>query len=592
MENKKQLVSKQKLFALILIVSLLYFFFHYSARKNSSVNDEENLKMKIKPYTKTETETETENDSDLDEEITEDEIHNLPKLTDLITFVILKRHKTTYIKPHNHLKYFDCLKVLQEFDPDLNLIVLDYQVDSDWYRETIKTPYAIFIEDGFQYMSILNDTLSNGQQIKMLQFKTKGGNRVLLRNLLDIFEFNQLIDVLSLDSWFPYEYQPAFKDWKQDSHVETIEKHAMPHYYPQNDCNNFQKVRNGWPKACDLLTSSFIFRTSMISKSLGNWKPYLYQNEKQDFFFKLSKDKIRLIDFSNVCYGFKSNWKSHTLSSLVPLSSLLSSSTTGVIPFFLKTRNSMRRRLKYKKIVKLDQSGIIYMGVSHQRNGHLWIGCKNHTLRCDFNYLFRGTNLPPCCVRKLSIMVNSVNEILAKYNIPNFIDRGSLLAVQRNETRIPWDTDEDISILGYHFRKYQQEIYKEIEARGLIIEENAGCKVSWSKSNNNYIDLYNYELHEDEGKPLIGEHFDNLRHGIMRKRGFKHAFHSDWIFPTKETNYFNHKHNIPKKSEEYITLLFGEDYHLKKRHFSMHASTKCAWFPSEERIDLCKKRSK
>eukprot|EP01155_Anaeramoeba_flamelloides_P012625 Anaeramoba_flamelloidesa332874_21.p1 GENE.a332874_21~~a332874_21.p1 ORF type:complete len:228 (+),score=16.96 a332874_21:344-1027(+) len=227
------------------------------------------------------------------------------------------------------------------------------------------------------------------------------------------------------------------------------------------------------------------------------------------------------------------------------------------------------------------------MGVSHQRNGHLWVGCRNHTFRCDFNYLFRGTNLPPCCVRKMAILLNNVEEILTKYNIPHFLDRGTLLSLYREKVRIPWDTDEDISMLQKHWIKYKQVITDELNARGFEIDGNRGCKISWSKMNKNYIDLYRYTLEEDKTKPYIGFDDIKVRHGILKKRYFRHDFPSEMIFPTKTSLFFNHTHQIPKKSIEYIELLFGKDWETEQRFYRTHQALKCPVYPHKTVEPVC-----
>ncbi|KAJ3447658.1 fukutin-related protein [Anaeramoeba flamelloides] len=455
-------------------------------------------------------------------------------LNDLVTFIILNptQKNLTLIDIEN----FNTITTLNKYNVSMNYIVLSPQNNSDWVAENINTPFIMFIENGKHFIQIKNKN-SNETQIV---FKDLNNTLVHLETLIHFMLNKSNIDIVAFESWFPNE-------------LGSIKKNDKLTYIPKNNCKSWnqssakvQGVRpgKGWPKTCDLLTSSFLLRKSAISDDLGDWKPFLYQQPRQDFFFKSNKKLLTLVYYSHIKFP----------------------------PRSLKINNQTTNPVIVKKVINLTQSGIIYMGSTHQRNGHLWIGCRNDTFRCDVGFIQRKTYLPPCCHKKLFTILRDVSQTGI-----------------REKHRIPYDLDEDISVLEEEWLIHKKNILEEIEAHGYYYHSNKPDKVSWSEVNTNYIDIYRYFLHQDKNAKKMG--IGNFKHGHMMRIDKNIWVPTKLIFPLQQIKYHGTSFNFPAKPKEYLKLIYGENWHTPiPWERSKHLSQKCPLYPQIFRTNLCTAR--
>lgn len=166
-------------------------------------------------------------------------------------------------------------------------------------------------------------------------------------------------------------------------------------------------------------------------------------------------------------------------------------------------------------------------------------------------------------------LLKFVDNICNRYNIPYWLDFGTLLGSVRHEGFIPWDDDMDVGILKNDFDRFFEVLKKEIEANDLdefitVVEKKkydnaitAFIQITYFKSplvKNMLagIDIFPYEyLKNDENLPV-----DELKDSVSKKlKKLQKEYLENEYFkksPDESLKKFNDALNIVSNEEEYM----------------------------------------
>ncbi|XP_065067817.1 ribitol 5-phosphate transferase FKRP-like [Rhopilema esculentum] len=187
---------------------------------------------------------------------------------------------------------------------------------------------------------------------------------------------------------------------------------------------------------------------------------------------------------------------------------------------YVKRHNKdLFRRFGIKRVIKKDLS-------------EEWYGCTKDTQRCFGTiindvaaFIYKGRWTPPCCLQNLRETTKHVLNIFEVYNIPYWLEGGSLLGAARSGDIIPWDYDVDIGMYRKDISKIPnlkkaEEGKKVVDEYGFVWEksrEGDFYRVQFSVNNHMHVDIFPFYE----------------KNGIMTKDTWFKTHRQDTEFPAK-----------------------------------------------------------
>lgn len=202
-------------------------------------------------------------------------------------------------------------------------------------------------------------------------------------------------------------------------------------------------------------------------------------------------------------------------------------------------------------------------------------GCSRSSEVCletkDQNTYRTEALTPKCCIANLSTMLIEIAQLFSRYEIPYWLDGGSLLGIVREEGLLAWDRDIDF---GFHAQD-EHRIFEALSSEGkphrspqgdigfvlqsgLFYVPNWGRdygdrpaqipRIYYSATNHLYADIYPYY------RTLPG------KFGIGRIGSFTFDIKEENILNLEFLIWRGQKILIPSEPESFLSQRFGDDW--------------------------------
>ncbi len=265
----------------------------------------------------------------------------------------------------------------------------------------------------------------------------------------------------------------------------------------------------------------------------------------------------------------------------------------------------------------LVKSIIKFLGLSKQQE-------EIDTLYYFLNNFFKASESSPTSDEDLRIMqlcdatlLTILDRVFKKHGLDYWLDYGTLLGAARHKGFIPWDDDTDISMPREDYEKALEILPKELSKYGIIAEEDEdfpmtrmGVGYLHSKTGV-WIDIYPVDGYQT--RVPISDCIDDLKKKIRkyrdfyqknRKKGVKFiienknkliggmsnidvktkilyhgqefchtkitVFERDRVYPLQKVLFEGHMFNVPAKINEYLIMLYGNNYMMFPRRGVEH----------------------
>jgi hypothetical protein len=188
--------------------------------------------------------------------------------------------------------------------------------------------------------------------------------------------------------------------------------------------------------------------------------------------------------------------------------------------------------------------------------------CTPKTKRCDFWARGEGNIRPPCCTQHMLELGAFVDDLLARHDIPHWLDYGTLLGAVREGKLIAWDEDFDLGILGRDIDAIRA-LAPEIEAAGHRLDASwypHVLRIYLSTANRIHVDLFAWT--ERDG--LLMHRADSTWDWPgMQDRV---AFPPTYLEPTQEIRLHGRPYPAPRPAHDFLRLhRYGDDYLTPRR---------------------------
>lgn len=142
-----------------------------------------------------------------------------------------------------------------------------------------------------------------------------------------------------------------------------------------------------------------------------------------------------------------------------------------------------------------------------------------------------------------------------------WLDFGTLLGAEREQTMIAHDYDADIGMRESEFQRLKANWDREPLLRGmrLELEEDALYKVRRGLA---YIDIFRYDDSQPGVLHMISQR--NTNHGCACNRK-GHSMAVADVFPLKRLRFGGVTAPTPGQSDKYLTHWYGTDWHVPRR---------------------------
>lgn len=164
--------------------------------------------------------------------------------------------------------------------------------------------------------------------------------------------------------------------------------------------------------------------------------------------------------------------------------------------------------------------------------------------------------------------LKEVVSILNDFNIPFWLDCGTLLGAQRYGGIIPWDFDLDIAILQKDFDNVFRALSGLDQQKYTVQDWSSRDKPKtylkvYVKETGLLIDIYNFEI--DQDKKVIRSILSNENSMFLpeswriRERRFIIDTPINFVFPLKKANFDGIEVFVPNQTVEYLKQRYGQN---------------------------------